>query len=412
MKDFFHLISASKFAELFNHFTELEAEMIPLPAALGRFLARDITAPVALPPFSRSTMDGYAVRANDTFGCSATAPALLTVKGEIAMGRSGRHIALNPGQTARILTGGELAENADSVVMIEYTRPLDQTTVAVLSPVAPGENVIRHGADFQQGETILTKGRRLRPQDLGALAGLGVMEVAVCKRPVVAIISTGDELASHDRELDPGQIRDINTTTLTALVNEAGGIALPLGITRDNFAELLHACRTAIARPVDMLLLSGGSSAGKRDFTLAVFKELDQTGLLARGVALRPEKPTILAQHDNCALFGLPGHVDSAMVVFYLFVRPLLHRLCGACNAGLQRIVAKAGEKIPSAGGREGHVRVRLEQRADSLLPVAWPVYGGAGLIKPLVTADGLLIIDRNRDGVNKGEQAEVLLFP
>ncbi|MCJ7603872.1 MAG: molybdopterin molybdotransferase MoeA [Desulfobulbaceae bacterium] len=412
MKGFFHLISASEFTQLFARFTELGSETIPLPAALGRFVANDITAPEALPPFSRSTMDGFAVRARDTFGCSESEPALLTVTGEIMMGRSGQSIALGPGQTARIWTGGELARQADAVLMLEYTSPLDDTTIEVFRAVAPGENVIQAGDDFRQGESVLRKGAQLRPQDLGVLAGLGITEVTVFKRPVVGIISTGDELVEPGRKLAAGQIRDINTTTLTALVNEAGAIALPLGIIGDNFDQMLNTCRAAVDRPVDMLLLSGGSSVGNRDFTLAVFKELDQTDILAHGVSIRPGKPTILARRNNCALFGLPGHVASAMVVFYLFVRPLLRRFCGSDHAGLQHIVATTGEQIPSAIGREEYVRVRLQQHDGGLLPVAYPVYGKSGLLKPLVASDGLLIVGRDCEGMEKGEQAEVILFP
>jgi len=412
MKGFFHLISASEFTQLFARFTELDTETIPLPAALGRFVAHDITAPEALPPFSRSTMDGFAVRARDTFGCSESEPALLTVTGEIMMGRSGQSIALGPGQTARIWTGGELARQANAVLMLEYTSPLDDTTIEVFRAVAPGENVIQAGDDFRQGECVLRKGAQLRPQDLGVLTGLGITEATVFKRPVVGIISTGDELVEPGRKLAPGQIRDINTTTLTALVNEAGAIALPLGIIGDNFDQMLNTCRAAIDRPVDMLLLSGGSSVGKRDFTLAVFKELDQTDLLAHGVSIRPGKPTILARRNNCALFGLPGHAASAMVVFYLFVRPLLRRFCGSDHAGLQRIAATTGEQIPSAIGREEYVRVRLQQQDGGLLPVAYPVYGKSGLLKPLVASGGLLIVGRDSEGMEKGEQAEVIVFP
>lgn len=412
MKDFFHLISASEFTQLLARFTEVGLETIPLPAALGRFVAHDITAPEALPPFSRSTMDGFAVRARDTFGCSESEPALLTITGEIMMGRSGQSISLSSGQTARIWTGGELARHADAVVMLEYTSPLDDTTIVVFRAVAPGENVIQTGDDFRQGEAVLRKGAQLRPQDLGVLAGLGITEVTVFKRPVVGIISNGDELVEPGSKLAPGQIRDINTTTLTALVNEAGAIALPLGIIGDNFDQMLNTCRAAIDRPLDMLLLSGGSSVGKRDFTLAVFKELDQTDLLAHGVSIRPGKPTILAQRNNCALFGLPGHVASAMVVFYLFVRPLLRRFCGSHHAGLQHIIATTGEQIPSAIGREEYVRVRLQHQDGGLLPVAYPVYGKSGLLKPLIASDGLLIVGRDSEGMDKGEQAEVILFP
>lgn len=411
-KDFFQLISSQEFTHFFDRFSEIDLEMVPLTKALNRFLAKDITSPEALPPFCRSTMDGYAVRARDTFGCSESEPALLSVIGEIPMGTSGQVFCLKPGQVASIWTGGELAAKADAVVMIEYSNVLDLETIEVFRAVAPGENVILAGEDFEKGAVVLHKGRPLRPQDLGVLAGLGITEVPVFRKPVVGIISNGDELVEPKNKLAPGKIRDINTTTLSALVSEAGGIPLPLGIINDDFTAMLDACKKALANPVDILLLSGGSSVGKRDFTLAVFNEIDGTDLLAHGVAIRPGKPTILAQNNNCALFGLPGHVASAMVVFYLFVRPLLRKFSGAAHEGMRRIMATTGEQIPSAIGREEYVRVRLMLTDDSLQPVAFPVYGKSGLLKTLVAADGLLMIARDCEGLDKGENATVLLFP
>lgn len=412
MKGFFNLISTQQFTELLRGFNERERERIALADGLGRFLGEDVIAPDALPPFARSTMDGYAVRARDTFGCSESEPALLPVRGEIVMGRSGRTISLQPGDTARIWTGGELADRADAVVMLEYTRQIDETTIEIFKAVAPGENVIQAGDDFRQGSPVISKGSRLRPQDLGVLAGLGITEISVFRKPLVGIISTGDELVEPHRTPAAGQIRDINSTTLTGMVLEAGGIPLPLGIIGDNHEEMLHACRATLARPVDLLLLSGGSSVGKRDFTLAVFEELEQTELLAHGVSIRPGKPTILARHGKSALFGLPGHAASAMVVFYLFVRPLLHFMCGARKTDLQRLMATTGEQIPSAIGREDYVRVRLDYLPENIIPVAHPVYGKSGLLKPLVASDGLLKIGRDCEGLDQGEQAEVLLFP
>ncbi len=412
MKGFFSLISSSKFSEFFDRFSEIDSETVPLTSALGRFLATDIISPEKLPPFSRSTMDGFVVRARDTFGCSKSEPALLTVVGEINMGDSGQDISLGPGQTAVIWTGGELAGKGDAVVMVENTSRLDNETIEVLKAVAPGENVIRAGEDFAQDDVVLRKGRRLRAQDLGVLAGLGITAVSAFKKPLIGIISIGDELVAPDEKLTAGKIRDINATTLTALVHDAGGIPLPLGIIGDDFDTMLTACKEAIDQPVDMLLLSGGSSAGKRDFTLSVFKKLSDSDLLAHGVAIRPAKPAILTQKGNCALFGLPGHVASAMLVFYLFVRPLIRTFCGAKNTGLRRITAITGQQIPSTIGREEYVRVRLEQDEDNLEPVAHPVYGKSGLLNPLMTADGLLKVGRDSEGLDKGKQAEVLLFP
>lgn len=412
MKGFFKLISSSEFTGLFEQFRPLATEKVALADGHQRVLGNDILAGDNLPPFSRSTMDGYAVRAKDTFGCSESEPALLNVIGEIAMGSSGKQYTLRPGQALRIWTGGELPQKGDGVVMVEYTHQLDEQTVEIFRPVAPGQNTIRAGEDYQEGAAVLQQGRKLRPADLGVLAGLGTTSIPVYRQPRVAIISTGDELVEPNQQPGPGQIRDINSTTLAALVTEAGGIPLPLGIIGDDLNTMKEACTKALEE-ADVLLLSGGSSVGRRDFTLQVLEQIPQTQLLAHGVAIRPGKPTILASLGNQALFGLPGHVASAMVVFYLFVRPLLHKFQGRpCSMGLQAIRAITGQQIPSTIGREEYVRVQLTPQPEDALPLATPIYGKSGLLKPLVQADGLLTIGRDVEGLDKGAEATILLFP
>jgi len=413
MKGFFQLLSSSDFRALFEQFQIIDSEQVLLADGLGRILAEDISAPESLPPFSRSTMDGFAVRAKDTFGCSESEPALLKIAGEIAMGQTGQEISLKAGQAATIWTGGELPGKGDGVVMVEYTHLLDSETVEIFRPVAPGENVIRSGEDFTRNGMVLKKGQRLRPQDLGVLAGLGITAATVVKQPIVAIISTGDELVEPDKPLAPGKIRDINSTTLTALVRECGCVPHTMGIMKDDLDTMRYACQKALEIPADMLLLSGGSSVGRKDFTLKVLEEIEGSELLAHGVSIKPGKPTILARKGNTALFGLPGHVGSAIVVFYLFVLPLLQKLSGAkCSTGLQTITAITAEQLPSTIGREDYVRVTIDWDKNSSFPRAKPVYGKSGLLNPLVRAEGLLVIDRDVEGLDKGEQAEVLLFP
>jgi molybdopterin molybdotransferase len=412
MKDFFKLISSSEFVSLFSQFSALEQENVALTTARGRILAQDVVCNEALPPFSRSTMDGYAVRAKDTFGCSESETALLNVIGEIAMGTSGQAFTLRPGQAVRIWTGGELPQKADAVVMVEYTQPFDDETVAVFRPVAPGENIIRAGEDYAPGSSVLCKGNVLRPQDLGVLSGLGIPSVSVYRQPRVAILSTGDELVPADQQPPPGKIRDINSTTLAALVEEAGGVPIPLGICGDALDGIMNVCTDALDQ-ADVLLLSGGSSVGRHDFTLQVFEAIHGTKLLAHGVSIRPGKPTILARKENKALFGLPGHVASAMVVFYLFVRPLLRQYSGlGASLGLRAIKAITEQQIPSVIGREEYVRVRLTPQDAGALPLASPVYGKSGLLNPLVRADGLLPIGRDIEGLDRGVETPVLLFP
>ena len=410
MNDFFTLISSPEFHAQIHGFTPMAPMAVPLQAARSQVLAEDIVCTDPLPPWPRSTMDGFAVRAADTFGCSESETALLTIAGEIAMGAPGSQLTLKPGQAARIWTGGELPHKADAVVMIEYTQLFDAATVAVYRPVAPGENVIKAGDDYASGSTVLAKGHRLRPQDLGVLAGLGRTQARVQAQPRVAILSTGDELVPVDQEPSPGQIRDINSTTLAALVEEAGGIPVPLGICGDNFDRILAICQDGLAQ-ADMLLLSGGSSVGQRDFTLRVFQAMAQTKVLVHGVAIRPGKPTILARQENKPLFGLPGHVASAMVVFYLFVRPMIRLLSGLSpDMGLQTLTATTTQPIPSAIGREEYVRVQLTAQNNAFL--ATPVYGKSGLLNPLVRAGGLLVVGRDAEGLDQGAEATVLLFP
>ena len=398
--------------ELLARFAPLEKEMVKLSNGLCRTLYDEIVPEEDLPPFSRSTMDGFAVKARDTFGCSESEPALIQVIGEIAMGHPGDELEIEHGQAARIWTGGALPRGADSVVMVEYTNSIDERTIEVFRPVAPGENVIAKGEDFRAGEKAFSKGHTLRPQDLGVLAGLGFTTVPVFRRPKVAIISTGDELVPPEKTPKPGQIRDINSTTLSALIQEAGALEMPFGIIGDDPDVMQQACEKALEQGADIILLSGGSSVGRRDFTLTVFKRLKGAELLAHGVSVRPGKPTILAQIGNKALFGLPGHVASAMVVFYLFVRPLIRLMAGqGLSLGLVETEALCGQEIPSVSGREDFVRVKLEKMAKEERPRAFPVWGRSGLLNPLVKADGLLVIPRDSEGFEKGEAAKVLLF-
>jgi molybdopterin molybdotransferase len=412
MKGFFQLIGRREFMKLLARFEPLEREETGLDGARGRIVFENIRSPEDLPPFSRSTMDGFAVRAKDTFGCSESEPALLNIVGEIPMGTAGDHIEIRPGQTAKIWTGGALPKGADSVVMVEYTHLVDPETIEVFRPVAPGENVILQGEDFREGEIVFNAGHELRSQDIGVLAGLGITRIPVFRRPRVAIISTGDELVPPERRPAPGQIRDINSTTLASQVEEAGGIALKMGIIRDDPETMLEACQEALDSGADILLLSGGSSVGRRDFTLTVFEAIPGTEVLAHGVSIRPGKPTILAKRGNQALFGLPGHVASAMVVFYLFVRPLVRFMSGReLSIGLPEVLATCSQEIPSVSGREDFVRVRLQKLPDQDLPEAFPVWGRSGLLRPLVKADGLLIVPRDSEGLEKGERARVLLF-
>jgi molybdopterin molybdotransferase len=408
MKPFFQVKHPEDIFQLLDSLPPLDTETVPLAGSLNRVLSDSLRSPEDLPHFPRATMDGYAVRARDTFGASESIPALLTLAGEIGMGQSAR-LPVTPGQCFRIATGGMLPPEADAIAMIEHTQVLDHQTIEIFKAVSPGDHLIRVGEDLKQGQPVFSAGHRLRPQDLGLLAGVGVRQAAVFRRPRVAIISTGDEIVPIDQEPAPGFVRDINAYTLPALVEKAGGVPFFLGLVRDSREDLKEKCREALER-ADVVLVSGGSSVGTRDFTLEVIESFPESRILAHGIAISPGKPTILARIGDKVLWGLPGHTASAMVVFSVFVRPCLNRLEGAgppkVNPGLQ---ARLTRNLASAQGRDDYIRVALQAG-----PQGWeaePVLGPSGLISTLVRSDGLIRIDRFSEGKEKGEMVEVMLF-
>ncbi len=391
-------------------FPPLPAEMVPLMESPGRVLAEEVIAPEDVPGFNRSTMDGFAVRAAETFGAGEGAPALFEVAGEVPMGAQPTE-DLEPGRAVRIWTGGMLPRGADAVVMLEYSRELDDATVELIRAVAPGENVIQQGDDVQAGSRLLPRGHRLRPQDVGLLAALGRVEVPVHGRPRVAILSTGDEVVPVDVRPGPGQVRDVNAYTLASLAARCGAECELLGLVGDD----PEAIRQGVARGVeaaDVILVSGGSSVGRRDFTLKTFLSFDGAELVVHGVSISPGKPTILVRLGRRSLWGLPGHVTSAMIVFDLFVRPLLARLSGETadrEAWRPRVLARLGRNLASVAGREDFVRVRLEESGDG--PVAWPILGASGLLTTMIRADGVIRVPLHDEGLMRDEVVEVILF-
>ncbi|MBI4506723.1 MAG: molybdopterin molybdenumtransferase MoeA [Chloroflexi bacterium] len=386
----------------------LPAESVPVMTALGRVTAADLAAPADLPAFARSTMDGYAVAARDTFGASESLPALLEIVGEVAMGRT-PDVRLGPGQAARIFTGGLLPDGADAVVIIEETQLVGPVSVEVLRPAAPGEHVVRPGEDVRRGEVVVLGGHVLRPQDLGALLGVGLTAVAVRRRPRVAIVPTGDEIVPPDVEPQPGQVRNINGGTLAAQVLAAGGVPLTYPIVPDDAEALRRAARAALDA-ADVLVLSAGSSVSTRDMTATVLDGLGSPGIVAHGVALKPGKPTVLAVADGKAVFGLPGNPVSSMITFELFVAPTLRHLLGIAEPPRPATVRAAlARNVPSAPGREDHLPVRLVERDGALL--AEPVFGKSNLIFTLVRADGLIVVPLDALGLMAGQSVDVRLF-
>jgi molybdopterin molybdotransferase len=391
----------------FQQFPLLDSEEVPLGLALNRVLADSIFAEEDLPSFTRSTVDGYAVRAQDTFGASESQPSLLEIVGEVGMGET-PPLELSNGKAARIPTGGMLPAGSDSVVMVEYTEELDRKSVAISRSVAPLENVVRTGDDFRVGQEVLHAGRRLRAQEIGLLAGLGLNRVPVRRQPKVAIISTGDEIVPVEQKPRPGELRDINSHSLAAMVENCGGVPLQLGLAPDQFQELRDKCQEALDR-ADICLISGGSSVGSRDLTLEVLASFEQSDVLVHGVAISPGKPTLLVKAGEKGFWGLPGHVASAMVVFQVLVRPFISYLSGVeLSLGEGRpIQARLSRNVVSRQGREDFVRVKLREEDDGLR--ADPVFGESALISTLVHAEGLVCIDRHAEGLYEGEVVEVI---
>ena len=385
-----------------------QVEEVLTSEALDRVLGEDVHSPGDLPTFRRSTMDGFAVRAADTFGATEGLPAYLEIVDEVFMGHAPR-TALGTGQCARIATGGMLPANADAVVMVEQTQEVGPSTIEALRAVAPGENVVQIGEDVRGGDLILPRGHRLRPQDVGGLVALGITCVLVVRRLRVGIVSGGDELVAPEQEPGPAQIRDINSYTLAALIRRDGHTPSLAGIFPDEYAALESAARAALASN-DVVILSAGSSVSARDMTAQVVDSLGEPGVLVHGVSLKPGKPTILGVCAGKPVFGLPGNPVSCMVTYDLFVAPTLAHLSGAARPPRTTVTARLARNIASATGREDYIQVRLERGRDGGLE-AVPVFGKSNLIFTLIRADGMLKIPLDAGGLPAGAQVEVVLF-
>lgn len=375
--------------------------------ALDRVTVTRLLSPVDLPAFPRSTMDGYALAAADSFGASESMPAYLRLAGEVPMGRSAG-LRLAAGELVKIHTGGMVPDGANAVVMVENTQLVDERTVEVLRPVAPGENVISIAEDTQRGALILPEGQRLRPQDLGALAGAGITEVDVAVQPRVAVLATGDEIVAAGRTPALGQVRDINSHTISALVRRAGAVARSYGIVPDRFEALAETAKLALEEN-DAVIISAGSSVSTRDMTASVIEGLGAPGVLVHGVSMHPGKPTILALAGAKPVFGLPGNPVSTMIAFQLFVAPAIAWLMGSESPQSRSVRARLAHNVASIAGREDFVQARVEPREGELW--AEPVFGKSNLITTMVRADGLIHVPLDRSGLYAGDLVDVELF-
>ena len=378
-------------------------ELVGLTAAMGRVLAEDIAATEYVPDFNRSTVDGYAVRARDTFGCTDAIPAILPVQGEVFMGQ-GAAFALNPEECVAVPTGGAMPEGSDSVVMVEFTEDYGDGTIGVSKSVAPGQNMIFRGDDVYPGKVILQKGRVLSSQDIGALAAIGRVQVPVVKKLTVGVISTGDELVPPEVTPGPGQVRDVNSPMLEAMLMRFGVNVINYGIVVDNEALLAEKVTKAVAE-CDAVLLSGGSSVGVKDAACRIIESMG--ALLLHGIAIKPGKPTILGKTGSKPLVGLPGHPVAAYFITKLFVLPLLSRLMGRKQESYTT-TAKVTESIGANHGRAQYQCCRLERKDGELY--AFPIRGKSGLITTLAGSTGYFCIDRDCEGLPKGAEIQVIV--
>jgi molybdopterin molybdotransferase len=404
-REFFATRSVAEALAGFRPPRRTPAETVPLASALHRVPAAPVTAPHALPGFARSTVDGYAVRAADTYGVSEGLPGYLDIAGAVRMGAA-PDVAVSPGTAVSMPTGGMLPPGADAVVMVEYTAEAMSGTIEVVRPVAPGDGVVRGDEDAAPGADLVPAGRPLRAQDLGMLAAAGVTSVAACARPRVTIFSTGDEVVPHGTAaLLPGQVRDATAVALAALVTESGGQPVEAGIVADD-PGLLEAALRAALDSSDLIAISAGSSVGARDETAAAVGRLGPPGIWCHGLAIRPGKPTLLAECAGIPVIGLPGNPRSALVIFRLIGMPLV-RLVGGCTRPPPEpaVRARLDRDLASAAGRLDVVQVGVSDGFAS------PVFGMSALLSVLTAADGYVIVPEEATGLDAGTEVDVTLY-
>ncbi|MGI9658927.1 MAG: molybdopterin molybdotransferase MoeA [Gaiellaceae bacterium] len=404
-REFFSVRTVAEAQRDFRPDRRTATETVPLEAGLDRVAAEAIASPGDLPGFARAAVDGYAVRAADTFGASTSVPLQLRLIAEIEMGAASS-ASVGPGEAATIPTGGALPAGADAVVMVERTNPAGAESVEILETVAPGEAVVRADEDVPRGTRLIAAGFPLRPEHLGLLAAAGVTSFAAFARPQVTILSTGDELVSPSTAtLAPGQIRDATASALAAHVLSAGGKPTFGGIVADDAAALRSALEVALSSS-DLVVVSAGSSVGARDVTAEVVDSLGPPGIWCHGLALKPGKPTLLAECDGVPLLGLPGNPASALVVFRLLGVGLVRMIGGHREPqAVATTSAVLARDVPSAPGRLDVVQVTLTENG------AEPLFAKSSALSALARADGQILVSEEVGGLYAGSEVVVELY-
>lgn len=387
----------------------LKNETIKTEDGLQRVIAKDIIANEEIPAFTRSTVDGFAVNSRDTYGASEAIPAFFEIIGEIKMGKSADY-HLKKGQVCLIHTGGMLPAGADAVIMVENTQYSNLTEIEIYKAVSSGENVVMKGEDIKEGDLVLSKGTTLRPVEIGALMALGITEVPVYQIPHVGIVSTGDELVQPNENPKLGEVRDINTYTLSSIVKEMGGIPKNYPIVRDNEEKLFLALKKA-HQENDLVIATAGSSASVRDFTAKAIRKLGEPGVLVHGINVRPGKPTILAFADKKPIVGLPGNPVSAFVIAHMVLKSLLPKLRGELSSRTKMIKGLVTINMSSMAGREDWFPIRFTGDYQNGIPLVEPIFYKSNLIFTLISANGLARIEPNRTGLDELSEVEILLI-
>lgn len=408
--DFFDVITLDDaLKRIHEHSTiKIDSECVKLLDAIDRILDKPVYAPIDLPDFNRSTVDGYAVKIQDVQGASDGLPSMLNIVGESVMGNASDFV-VKSGESVYVPTGGDVPVGADGVVMIEYCELLDDQTVLVKHPIHHGENMTYIGDDVKKGDQIFNAGRKISAYDIGLLAGLGIAELTVRRRLRATVISTGDEIITVDAPYSQGKIRDINGNALVASLKKHGATVIQHDLIKDDYNALKDAFDKAL-KTSDTVIFSGGSSVGVRDYTTKVIMSYESSEILVHGLAIKPGKPTIIGKVENKLVFGLPGHPSAALLLYNLVVMPYLNALLGTIQKPFS-LMANLNSRVHGAPGRDMFVMVSLKYDASSQRYCAYPIHAKSGMITLLAKADGYIRLSRDQEGLLEGSQVTVHLL-
>lgn len=384
---------------------KLKTEKISINEGLNRVLGEDISSTMNVPHFNRSVVDGYAVKLTDVQGASTAIPGFLRIAGEVLMGKE-THLVLNQGETIYVPTGGMIPVGTEAMVMIEYCEKLGDNDLAIYENAGSNENIMLIGDDIKIGECVFKKGHLMRPQDIGVLSALGYLEVDVFKLPRVTIISTGDEIIRPGEVPKPGEIIDINTPALGAVTQRLGAQVIFMGYARDDCDIIQQSVKEGLKNS-DIVILSGGSSMGEKDYTVKVIDNLGE--VLLHGLAVKPGKPTILGIVDGKPVVGLPGQPASAIMVYMIILRELMTIFYGQDQFKYQTIQGRLMDNIHAAPGRRTFQTIAIKEVNGSI--EVRPTYGKSGMITLLSYSDGYIEITENEEGKNAGDLVQVTLF-